>query len=146
MVAARVAAQFIIPARLLMVTATRAAGLRFVVAGLNVALVVLAAVVIFEKVFGLQKRLQRTLVAKETVLEQLDDTRNRQSMLELVLQKTRNNLMSLSSVDDDTDEDARGRASSSCPLCGHREDRVRGQDASRRSVSAMCPAGPEVVG
>lgn len=118
LLAARIAAQFIIPARLLVVTATRTAGLRFIIAGLNVTLVVLAAVMVLEKMFGWKKRLQRTLIAKEMVLEQLDDTRDRKSMLELVLQKTKNNLGSLSSIDEDNDEGNTRRASSSCPLCG----------------------------
>lgn len=98
--------------------------MRFMIAGAHIALIVLAIVVLAEKMFGLKKLLQRTLMVRDTVQEQLETSREKKSMLELVLEKSRANLGSLSSVDDDDEgaddncDENGARGSTSCPLCG----------------------------
>jgi hypothetical protein len=105
MLAQRIAVQHVLPGGMLVVTATRAAGSRFLIAGLIVVNLILAIVLVCEKTFGLKKRLQQTLMIKSTIEDRLDRERGRESMLQLVLRKSRRNLGSLSSIDDDDDDD-----------------------------------------
>jgi hypothetical protein len=116
MLAQRIAVQYVLPGRLLMVTATKAAGSRFIIAGLIMVNVLLAMIIVAEKTFGLKRRLQRTLRIKSDIEGRLNQQRERESMLELVLRKSRANLGSLSSIDEDQD-DGGIRGSASCPLC-----------------------------
>jgi len=118
LLATRLTAQYVLPAQLLVVTATRAAGARFVVASAHIALTVLAIIVLAEKVFGLQKLLQQTLTVRAVVQSQLEASREKNNMLNLVLRKSRE---LLGSIDSDDEEDAGEEGvlgDASCPLCG----------------------------
>jgi hypothetical protein len=119
MLAQRIFVQVVLPGRFLMTTATRTAGSRFLITGLLVLQVVLALLVYCEKTFGLRKKLEQTLRFKSRIEQRLEEEQC--SMLELVLQRTRANLGSMSSIDEDGPEQGRGAVvatpSLSCPLC-----------------------------
>ena len=117
LLATRIAAQYVIPARLLLATATRAAGARFVVATAHIILAVLTLIVLAEKVFGLQRQLKRTLDVKATVKNELETSLENKSMLELALRKSRAFLSSVDDLDDDSGDGGDG-GDVSCPLCG----------------------------
>ncbi len=155
LLATRLAAQYAIPAQLLVVTAARAAGARFVVATAHITLAVLAIIVLAEKMFGLQKILRRTLMVRTAVQSQLETSQEESSMLDLVLLKSRALLGSIDNVDSDDDEDAVGkggnggedgaRGDTSCPLCGGTgkiafEGKMRHEDPCPRC--AMILGGP----
>ena len=120
LLATRIAAQYVIPARLLLATATRAAGARFVVATAHIILAVLTLIVLAEKVFGLQRQLKRTLAVKATVKNELETSLENKSMLELALRKSRAFLSSVDDLDDDSGDGGDGGDGGdvSCPLCG----------------------------
>ena len=155
LLATRLAAQYAIPAQLLVVTAARAAGARYVVATAHITLAVLAIIVLAEKMFGLQKILRRTLMVRTAVQSQLETSQEESSMLDLVLLKSRALLGSIDNVDSDDDEDAVGkggnggedgaRGDTSCPLCGGTgkiafEGKMRHEDPCPRC--AMILGGP----
>ncbi len=155
LLATRLAAQYAIPAQLLVVTAARAAGARFVVATAHITLAVLAIIVLAEKMFGLQKILRRTLMVRTAVQSQLETSQEESSMLDLVLLKSRALLGSIDNVDSDDDEDAvdkggnggedGARGDTSCPLCGGTgkiafEGKMRHEDPCPRC--AMILGGP----
>ena len=123
----RLALHYVLPGRLVLKTASRFAGIRLAIVALSLYSLVLSVVYWLAKRFGWKDRLYDALVHKTSIRKKIDDMEmdGREGMLRAVLSKTKTNLASMSSIDDDDDEgfsDSSGPDRSSkhapmCPLC-----------------------------
>lgn len=128
-VAHRIALYYILPGRRLLTTASRAAGNRVSVLALCCVQVILSCILYLERRFGLKDKIIRTLSYKSEIdkkIVQMKQTPVQEDgMVRAVLNKTKRNLSSMSTMDSsDEEEYVLGRArfvvddsNQQCPLC-----------------------------
>lgn len=122
----RLALVYVLPGRRVLMTASRMAGGRVILLALLCLQLVLSFVLYLEKRFGLKDKITRTLSYKTTIDTKIQDIENKDGMLRAILNKTRRNLSSMSTIDssddeqDDTmyNEQSRQAHGPVCPLCG----------------------------
>lgn len=123
----RMALVYVLPGRRVLLTASRMAGARVILLVLCGIQLVLSALLFLEKRFGLKDRIVQTLSYKKTIGERIHTLENRDGMLRAILNKTRRNLSSMSTMDgsDDEEEEEEG-GDSMTSMYGDKEK--RGED------------------
>jgi hypothetical protein len=142
----RLALHYALPGRLLLTTASRFAGIRLVIMALSLYSFVLAALYWLAKRFGWKDRLYDAVMYKDVISKKIDDLEmdGQEGMLRAVLSKTKANLASMSSIDDDheifSDSCCPDKSSTEhpmCPLC-QGSGRIN-YEAKFKHIDEPCP-------
>jgi len=99
------ALQYVIPGRRVLMAASRMAGARLILLALLCIQLVLSAALYLEKRFGLKDKVVKTVLYKKKIDKKIHDIENKDGMLRAILNKTRRNLSSMSTLDSSDEEE-----------------------------------------
>lgn len=127
----RISLHYILPGRRVLMTASRVASVRMAIVALCCIQLVLSALLYLEKRFGFTNIIRQTLAYTSTIDRKIVDMEqsgnSQDGMLRAILNKTRRNLSSMSTIDSSDDEEdssilmhdhnAKQQSLPICPLC-----------------------------